>query len=90
VDYHLKFSIAFAASILSVLGAPISILPVRGGKYYGLTTSLVIVFIYYIFLALGRALSRNGIFSPAFGVWLPNVIGFVIGIFLIFYKEKKG
>jgi len=90
VDYHLKFSIAFAASILSILGAPISILPVRGGKYYGLSTSLVIVFIYYVFLALGRALSRNGIFSPAFGVWLPNVIGFVVGIFLIFYKEKKG
>lgn len=90
VDYHLKFSIVFAASVLSFLGAPISILPVRGGKYYGLSTSLIIVFIYYIFLALGRALARNGIFSPIFGVWLPNIIGFIIGAFLIFYKEKRG
>lgn len=90
VDYHLKFSIVFAASILSLLGSPLSILPVRGGKYYGLSASLIIVFIYYTILALGRALARNGIFSPVFGVWLPNIIGFVIGVFLIFYKEKRG
>lgn len=90
VDYHLKFSMVFAAAILSLLGAPISILPVRGGKYYGLSTSLIIVFIYYIILALGRALARNGIFSPVIGVWLPNIIGFTVGTFLMFYKEKRG
>lgn len=90
VDYHLKFSIVFAAAILSLLGSPLSILPIRGGKYYGLSASLIIVFIYYTILALGRAFARNGIFHPAFGVWLPNIIGFVVGVVLIFYKEKRG
>lgn len=90
VDYHLKFSIVFSAAILSLLGSPLSILPIRGGKYYGLSVSLIIVFIYYTILALGRAFARNGVFHPAFGVWLPNIIGFIVGVGLIFYKEKRG
>jgi len=90
VDYQMKFSIPFAAAILAILGAPISILPVRGGRFYGLSISLVIVFIYYLILALGRALARNGVFLPMVGIWLPNIIGFTVGISLIWYKEKRG
>ncbi|MGB9681986.1 MAG: LptF/LptG family permease [bacterium] len=90
VDYQMKFSIPFAAAILAVLGAPLSILPVRGGRFYGLGVSIVIIFIYYIFLALGRALARNGILSPIAGPWLPNVIGFLVGVFLMWYKEERG
>jgi len=90
VDYHMKFSIVFAAAILSLLGSPLSILPVRGGRFYGLSVSLIIVFIYYTILALGRAFARNGLFSPMFGVWLPNIVGLILGIFLMFYKERRG
>ena len=59
----------------------------RSGTSIGVGMSVVIIFIYYILFATGKALAKAGTLSPFLGVWLCNFIIGAIGILLIF-KSK--
>ena len=54
----------------------------RGGKSYGFVLSLLIVFLYYFFLNFGETLAKRGIVFAFMGMWLPNVVLGLLGIYL--------
>jgi lipopolysaccharide export LptBFGC system permease protein LptF len=49
--------------------------------------SVVIIFIYYVLFAAGKAFAKGGLLPPFIGVWFPNFVIGLIGIWLIF-KSK--
>ena len=51
--------------------------------------SLVILLIYYLLLFGGISLALRSIVPPIVGVWLANLIYFIIGIFLNFVVIEK-
>ena len=87
IELWSKTSIPFAGIIFVLIGAPLGSQTTRSGTSIGVGMSVVIIFIYYILFATGKALAKAGTLSPFLGVWLCNFVIGAIGIWLIF-KSK--
>lgn len=74
VEYHKKFSIPFACIVFILVGAPISVRYPRGGVGMVIAVSLTVFTIYYMCLIGGESLGDEGLASPAWAMWAPNVL----------------
>jgi LPS export ABC transporter permease LptG len=83
VEIHKKFAIPFACIAFGILGLPLGITNRRGGKSSGFSLSIGIILFYYVMINNGEALARSGRITPAIGMWAPNVILLIIGIYLL-------
>ncbi|NLM16447.1 MAG: YjgP/YjgQ family permease [Candidatus Riflebacteria bacterium] len=83
IEFWTKSSIPFAGFIFVLIGAPLGSQTTRSGTSIGIGLSLIIIFCYYIIMAAGKAFAKGGMMSPFMGVWLPNFIVGIIGVFLI-------
>ncbi len=83
VELHVRAATALAAGILGLIGVSLSLhLGHRGGIASGLTMGLGLTFAYLVLFQVGSSLARSETLSPAFGVWIPNVLFAGIGAFL--------
>ena len=89
VDLYLKYSIPFSGLIFVLLGVPLGLRVKRGSKATGVIISIVLVFLYYLFLSTARSLGRGGILIPILAAWSPNMVFGLLGIFIMFGAEKK-
>src|SRR5438128_11913574 len=83
VQIHKIFSIPFACLVFGILGLPLGITNRRGGKSSGFSLSIGIILFYYILINNGEAMAQSGKVSPAIGMWTPNAILLVLGIYLL-------
>ncbi|WP_408955166.1 LptF/LptG family permease [Natroniella sp. ANB-PHB2] len=86
VDYHLKLAEVFISLIFVLLAVPLS-LKSKQGKAFGVISSIVIMFLYYLLVSVFRSLGRNQIITPLLAAWLPNLIFVGVAIYLIFTEE---
>ncbi|TET79916.1 MAG: YjgP/YjgQ family permease [Candidatus Cloacimonadota bacterium] len=82
VEIHKKYSIPFASVVFLFLGVPLGIKTRKGGVAVATAVSIFFFVIYYIFLVGGEELADRGYISPFMGMWLPNIVFFIIGILL--------
>jgi lipopolysaccharide export system permease protein len=82
VEYHRKFSIPFACVVFGLVAMPLGIQPARAVRSRGFAVSLVVIFVYYIFLSIGHGFADQGIIPPAIGLWMPNVVLGLVGLVL--------
>jgi len=74
VDYHSKFSFAFAGLVMCLLGIPFSVASARsGGLMVNVGIGLGLVFLYWIFYSSGLNLGKHGALIPVVSAWLPNL-----------------
>lgn len=83
VEIHKKFAIPFACIVFGILGLPLGITNRRGGKSSGFSLSIGIILFYYVMINNGEALARSGRVAPAIGMWTPNLLLLIIGIYLL-------
>ena len=83
IELWTKTSIPFASLIFVFIGAPLGTQTSRSGASIGVGLSVVIIFIYYIFFAAGKAFANGGYLTPFIGVWLPNFVIGAVGLYLI-------
>ncbi|WAS04065.1 LptF/LptG family permease [Gloeomargaritales cyanobacterium VI4D9] len=83
-----KIAIPFICLVLGLVGTALGSLPHRssGGWAFGL--SVVIIFVYYLLMFVGDALSQAGILAPVVGAWFPNVLGLATGIYLLRQADR--
>jgi lipopolysaccharide export system permease protein len=81
-EIHQRFAFPFACLVFGLLGVPLGVYWRRGGRSYGFVLSIVIVFLYYLFLNIGENLAKSGYLFAFMGIWMPNVILGVLGIYL--------
>lgn len=86
VDYHAKFSFAFAALVMSILGLPFAVERVRGGggfKNVGICLGLAFAYwsLYSSFLTLGH----HGALPPLMAAWIPNIL--TLGLAGVLYRR---
>lgn len=75
VAFHLRFAVPFACIILALIGASMGVRHARkGGAGVGFGQSILIVFIYYVFMSMGRSLGQSGYVTPLLGAWIPNIV----------------
>jgi lipopolysaccharide export system permease protein len=83
-EWHLKFAIPLASFFAVMVAAPLGLQAVRQtGRYGGVAVAIVLVFIYYVLMSLGRSMGRAGILDPWLAAWLPNVTFGGVGIVLL-------
>jgi len=83
VEFHRKFAIPFACVVFGLVGVPLGIGQARAVKSRGFAVSLCVIFVYYILLSTGQGLAEQGSISAWIGLWLPNLVFGLLGIFLV-------
>ena len=83
IEFWTKTGIPFASLIFALIGAPLALQTNRSGASIGIGLSVVIIFVYYVFFAAGKAFAKGAYLSPFVGVWLPNFLIGGVGLWLI-------
>jgi lipopolysaccharide export system permease protein len=78
-----KFALPFVCLIFGILGAALGISPQNRGKATSFGICVVVVFSYYLLAFLSSALGVGGVLSPSVSAWTPNLLGLLIGLFLL-------
>jgi lipopolysaccharide export system permease protein len=89
LQYHKKFSIAFACLAMGLLALPLGIQGRHSKKAVGVGFGLVFFLLYYILLSVGSTLGENGRYPPLLAMWMPNVILGGLGIYLLLRSAKE-
>ena len=83
VEIHYRFALPVASFVLALVGTSLGLSTRKGGKAVGLILTMVLVFIYYIIMAFGWSLAKQGRLPPLIGLWLANVIFAVAGVVML-------
>jgi lipopolysaccharide export system permease protein len=89
IEMNKKFSLAFSAFALVLVGLPLAIRTHKSEKSINFVLSLGLVVLYYIFFAGGEALSQKGVIPSGLGTWTPNIVFIFFGFLLIVKISKK-
>lgn len=89
-EYELcqKTSLPFASLIFILIGAPLATKPARSGVSIGMGMSILIIFMYYVLMSLGRALALSGFIGPMTAAWLQNIIIGGIGAWMLIRADS--
>ena len=82
IEKHKRFSFPFSTFILTLIGVSVSSRKVKGGIGMQIGIGLLISFSYILFMQFSSQFAISGAFSPFVAVWIPNVLFFIIAIFL--------
>ncbi len=75
VDYHSKYSFAFAGLVMCLLGIPFSVGKARsGGTMMNVGIVILLVFGYWILLSSFLTLGTHGHLNPAVAAWSANIV----------------
>ncbi|PLX18047.1 MAG: hypothetical protein C0601_05805 [Candidatus Muiribacterium halophilum] len=87
-DLYMKTSLPLASLVFILIGAPLALAPVKTGKSIGMGLSILIIFLYYIFISVGKVLGTNGKIDPFLGAWLPNLVFITLGVILVIKARR--
>lgn len=85
IEYHKRFAMAFAAFILTIIGASLSSRKLKGGMGMSIGVGLLLSFSYILFMQVSSSFAISGAMSPFIAIWIPNVIYAFIAAYL--YKK---
>jgi lipopolysaccharide export system permease protein len=85
VEIHRKIAMAFSSFVFVLTGLPLAINTKKREKSVGFAISLIMLTFYYLLLFGGMALSLRGIIPPIIGVWVANLVYFIMGTILTFF-----
>jgi len=88
VEIHKKFSIPVACLVFGLFALPLGINNRRGGKASGFAMSIAVIVVYYVLLSNGEEAARYDRIPPWLGMWTPNVLFAVVGIFLLIRRNQ--
>ncbi len=88
VDFHSKISFPFATVIVVLFGVPFASVKRRGGVGVQLGISLLICFVYLIFMKVSQVFGYNGDVNPLLTAWAANIVFFVAAVILIARVRK--
>jgi LPS export ABC transporter permease LptF/LPS export ABC transporter permease LptG len=83
VELHYRLALPVASLVLALVGTPLGLYTRKGGKAVGVILAILLVFLYYILIALGRSFAIEGRMHPALGLWLANAVFGAAGIFML-------
>jgi lipopolysaccharide export system permease protein len=89
IEVHKKFSIPLSCIFFGLLALPLGITSHRAVKSRGFAVGIMIVAAYYLLRIGGEALVETGRLSPVIGVWTPNVVFALLGIYLFYMANKE-
>lgn len=83
IEFHKKFSIAFACFALGILAVPLGVQSRLAKRSFALLLGLVSFLFYYLMLSAGYVFGEAGMYPPVIGMWVPNIFMGGLGVFLL-------
>ncbi len=87
-ELHRRHSLPFACLIMALLGALLGIISGRGKRSSCYAISITIIFVYYILMNFGKNFVHSDLLPGWLGLWIPNLISILIGIYL-YYRTYR-
>lgn len=84
IEWHKKFTLAFACFIFFFIGAPLGAIIRKGGLGMPLVVSVFLFIMYYIISMMGERSATEAVLTPVVGTWLSSFILLILGIFLTY------
>ena len=84
-----RFSFSLASFAFALIGVPLAITAHRKETSAGFLISLVVAFVYFIFILVADAMKENPKAHPEFLIWLPNVLFIGLGLWLFYKLSRK-
>ena len=88
VEKYKRVSFPFATIILTIIGVSLSSRKVRGGIGMHLGLGIAISFAFILFMQISTVFATAGDLSPLIAVWIPNILFFILGLFLLKMAPK--
>ncbi len=88
VEFQQRLALPVACLFFALLGVPMAVHPRRGGRAGGFVVAILLICGYYVFFVTGVHYAQNGVLSPVFGVWLANIVTFLIAVVLLRRLEQ--
>ncbi len=82
IEYFQRFSMTFAAFILTIIGASLSSRKVKGGMGFNIGMGLLLSFSYILFMQVTSTFAISGYVSSFVAVWIPNFVYSFIAVYL--------
>jgi lipopolysaccharide export system permease protein len=89
VEWHKRVALPISCLVLVFVGAAVGGLNRRTGRLGGFAISAGSLLFYYILVTFGSSLAETGVISPMLGVWGPNLLAFLAGIYLVVTANGK-
>jgi len=83
IEYYKKFTIPCASFVFALMGIPLGIRKIRGGKSYGFIISLMVILVYYLLLLTAETLAKGNTLVPLLAMWIPNIVMGMLGVVLL-------
>ena len=74
IELHRRIALPWACLALGLLAVPLGIQSKSSKRAYGFITALGMFFTYFVLMSAGMVFGENGIYPPAIGLWMPNLI----------------
>ena len=84
-----RFSFSLASLAFALIGVPLAITAHRKETTTGFLLSLVVAFVYFVFILVADTLKENPKAHPELLIWLPNVIFIGLGLWLFYRLSRK-
>lgn len=78
-----RLALPLSALILTLLGAPLSRIKPKRGRYAQIVPAILLYIIYVNFLFLAKAWMKRGVLTPALGMWWVHGLMLMFALFLI-------
>jgi lipopolysaccharide export system permease protein len=83
VEANQRVSIAIGCFSFMLIGIPLGVKSHRKESSIGMVLSLVIVFAYYLFIVVAKALAEYPALHPNLILWIPLIVAQISGLWLI-------
>lgn len=74
VELHQRLAFPVACFAFALIAVPLGAQPRRGGRAAGSLLAIIVIAGYYLLLVTGSGFARQGVVSPAAGMWAANLI----------------
>lgn len=89
MEFYQKFAIPFSCIPFVLLAFPLGILSRRSGRTFGFIAGLVLTFLYWAFLIVGRSLVMRSGVAPFIAIWASNILLLLSGMVIYFKRTAK-
>ena len=85
---HQMFSFPVACLVFAPLGLALGLHTRREGKLAGLTLGMIVVFVYWAFMAQAEGLAKGQQLSAAWARWIPNLLLAPVGALALWWRSR--
>ena len=86
---HKKFSIPVACFVFALLGLALGASNRKDGKLASFVLGIGVIFVYYVIMFMGQAMTKGGMIPASLAMWLPNIILGIAGVALLMSRARS-